>query len=392
MGRREHGVVLTYVNDLGILEDCVRRGGYDTVKVITGWGVDGGWSQQNKQRVLAMAPNIIVRSVTGDPSYADGSQAFPDPNHLEQEMQEWYALKPDIRIEIGNEPNIKQTDEEFFWKYRYHVGACVERCRQAFPKARLISPAPIIGPQYQARRFWEVNQDVMQDCDFIGIHFYEYYGFHASQQLATTSQLKEAIEICSALFPKKSWYVTEYGINDSKDVSVIEKGRRYASTIHFNECHPSLPTNVKGAVYYHLGVKGDLHPEYHIYPSGDESYCHRRDAGGEGQVSFGLPIEMGTTATTDEAIFGPLVPRLAEMIAKLAEEENEATSKRAEKLAAGSTDTLDYVELRRVQALRATLEVALACAQGRTEDAAMGTHVAMSQVQVWGEEQAQQGQ
>ncbi|NTV65972.1 MAG: hypothetical protein HGA65_20895, partial [Oscillochloris sp.] len=70
MAARQRGVVLTYVDKLDTLEDCLRLGGYDTVKVVTGWGLASGWNPEARKRVLNMVPNVIVRTVSGDPSYA----------------------------------------------------------------------------------------------------------------------------------------------------------------------------------------------------------------------------------------------------------------------------------------------------------------------------------
>src|SRR6185436_8535985 len=101
----------------------------------------------------------------------------------------------------------------------------------------------------------------------------------------------------------KPWYITEYGINDSKDVPTAEKGRRYSGLIHFNESTPPLPSNVAGAVYYHLNVNGDFHMQYHIYPDGDAAYRQRIDTAPAGGV-LGEPETTPTTPT----IPAPLPP------------------------------------------------------------------------------------
>ncbi len=396
MYKRENGVVLTFVNNLDQLQDCVHRGRYDTVKVITGWGVeDGGWSHDNKVRVLNMVPHVIVRTVVGDPSTGTpGDNEFLYPDKVEQEIAPWYTIKQDITIELGNEPNIKQTDDDFFWKYRYFLAQAVARCREKFPKARLISPAPIIGPGHNAQRFWEINRDAMNDCDFIGIHAYEYYGFHATHQLAATNQMKEAMETCKQFFNHKPWYITEYGINDSKQVSVEEKGKRYASMIHYNLCHPQIPGNVKGAVYYHIGMKGDLHPEYHIYPAGDDAYCQTRE--GSQAPSFGVSFSFspgsGAMPQPQEATLGisdAAIPQITAMIASLAEWEQEAVTQRAEaaNTRRSAMTTFDYASLYRVQALRSVLEVALACMEDNGPLAQQLMMGAMSQITAWNEQQ-----
>src|SRR4051812_20130974 len=104
MTMRQHGVVVTHVYNLGQLADCLNRGGYDTIKVVTGWGMDAGWNTENMRQLLHMAPNVIVRTVAGDPSYDHHNPDFqlPDANRVRSELAPWYAIRPDIMFEIGN--------------------------------------------------------------------------------------------------------------------------------------------------------------------------------------------------------------------------------------------------------------------------------------------------
>lgn len=377
MSKREHGVVLTYVNDLEQLADCVRRGGYDTVKVVTGWGVEGGWTPENKARVLEMVPNVIVRTVAGDPSYAGGAQEFPEPERVREEIAPWYAIKPDISIEIGNEPNINDPADEWIWKYRYYLASSVKLCRQQFPRARLIAGGLILR---NARRFCQIAHDAMDDCDMIGMHVYEYFGFEAAHQPSATRDLPEAITLYNDFFQHKPWYITEYGINDTSEVDSAEKGKRYACMVHLQESHPRLPGNIKGAVYYHLGVRGDLHPEYHIYPAGDESYglvvAH------SSAEERALVVEEGPAAE--------MIPQLITMIATLSEREHELNKQRAAARSGGSAFSEEHLlELHQVQSLRATLEAALACAEDNCTVALGYVDSAVSQIDAWCERQEQ---
>jgi hypothetical protein len=375
--KRQHGVVLTYVEHLDQLEDCVRRGGYDAIKVVTGWGVEGGWTPENKARVLNMVPNVIVRTVAGDPSSSrpedDVINDFPHPEMVEREIAEWYHIKPSIYIEIGNEPNINDPDDAFIWQWRYYLSASIEHCRRKFPRAKLISGGLIMR---NARRFCEIAHDVMRDCDYIGVHAYEYYGFHASQQIAATNDLQQAVALHTEFFADKLWYLTEYGINDVSVVTMQEKGYRYAGMIHFNESHPQLPANVRGAVYYHLGVKGDLHPEYHIYPQGDESYRQR-----VGSVMGGTP----DTAALAAGVVGSLVPQLSSLSTRLAEREQELIALRDEAVNdSGENFTMAHdLELHQVQSLRLILEAAVACARDNSPVSQQLIASAMSRVDAW---------
>jgi hypothetical protein len=227
-----------------------------------------------------------------------------------------------------------------------------------------------------ARRFCEIAHDVMRDCDYIGIHAYEYYGFHASQQFAATNDLKQAVALHQEFFGDKPWYMTEYGINDVTRVTMQEKGTRYAGVIHFNESHPQLPANVQGAVYYHLGMKGDLHPEYHIYPQGDESYRQR-----VGSVMGGTP----DTAAPAVGMAGSIMPQITSLVARLAEREQELVTLRDEAVNdSGENFTMaNDLELHQVQSLRLILEAALACARDNSPVSQQLIASAMSRVDAW---------
>lgn len=279
MAPRQHGVVLTYVPTLDELQDCMTRGGYDTIKVVTGWGVEGGWTQENMQRLVGMAPNIIVRTVTGDPSAGghDPNNRFPDPARVEQELAPWYALRQDLLFEIGNEPNIDDIpSDDFIWGYRFQLDASLARARNLFPQGRFISPGLIIGPGKRFERFNEIARDVFRKFDLIGLHVYEFFSFSRAQQLATTDQLRIALAVAQRLYPDMPWYITEYGINDVKQVSNAEKGQRYCAMTYYGASDPPLPRNLRGLVYYHLATKNDLHQAYQIYPDGDMHFLARR--------------------------------------------------------------------------------------------------------------------
>jgi hypothetical protein len=292
MGRRQKGVILTYVESLDTLEDCVRRGGYDTVKVVTGWGLPRSWDDEARRRVIAMVPNLIVRTVSGDPSYArphdplaggplpgaKGPDAqyweydFPRPERVEEEIAPWYALKPDIMIELGNEPNVFNQDDQFIWNWTYFLERSIERCRDRFPQATLISPGFMMDARGNMRRFYEIARQQIAMCDYVGVHFYEYFAFKPDQGPAIKGELRDAVLLHQEFFPDMAWYVTEYGIHNTDRTPRRLKGERYARLLHGGDGWPPLPVNVAGAVYYHLQMKGDIHPEYQIYPEGDEAY------------------------------------------------------------------------------------------------------------------------
>ena len=274
-------------------------GGYDTVKVVTGWGLPNGWNAETRTRLLTMVPNVIVRTVSGDPSYA----------------------RP---INPLNEPN--------------KVGA---------------------GADYWEYDFPDPNRVVQEIADW--------YAFKPDQAPASKGELREAMELHQKFFPTKQWYVTEFGINDSKQVQRTDKGERYARLLFADESWPILPSNVAGAVYYHLGMKGDIHPEYHIYPEGDHSY--RNTADSVGAVLGGAAVLGGGMGETFEpSLMDSQAMRIAELIAELATFESGITANRVAALRNGLFVEPE-VDLHQASALRAVLEKALACAQGYQEAA-----------------------
>ncbi len=191
--------------------------------------------------------------------------------------------------------------------------------------------------------------------DFIGVHFYEYDAFTPNGAPATKGELRDAMNIHTQFFPEKFWYITEYGINDTKQVRQPDKGTRYAKLLHAGEGWPSLPDNVVGAVYYHLAMKGDLHPEYHIYPEGDKTYkvtCEAAEAAVGSIPMFGASSEAAPTAPP-----GDIPSRLAQMIADLADYERSLLLRRAESRADFSAD--DAKALQRARKAHVALEKAL---------------------------------
>ncbi len=262
------GVVLTSVQHLDQLDACVRRGGYTAVKVVTGWGVAGGWNAQAMRRVLAMVPHVIVRTVTGDPSLdplgkSDGY--FVDPNRTVAEIAPWYQCQPNLIIELGNEPNSKPRDQGDIYRWVYNLKETITRCRATFPAAQLIAPALIID-RPDAGMYLDLGKEQLNRCDFIGAHIYEHYGWYGSYP-ASTGQYAAVQTSYRAHGLTKPWYVTELGIND-RGTSPAEKGRRYAEFV------TRADPQIAGVVYYHLELAGAVDLNYQIAPTGDLGF-HR---------------------------------------------------------------------------------------------------------------------
>lgn len=267
-----HGPILTQASSLAPVAACIKRGGYTALKVITGWGLPSGWTRQAMTQAAQMVPHLIVRTVAGDPSYNGGKQRFPYFQAVAQEIAPWYTVRPQLYIEIGNEPNLFGWDEDGCWAYRWYLEQTIRVCRETFPQAKLIAPALLLEERCRPRRWLELCSDVMWACDAIGVHAYEHDAWLASEQRhGTTGQMELLRRLYGQFFPKHSWLLTEYGINDPATAPRV-KGQRYAALAYRKASTPSLPPQVKGALYYHFCEDKSLDPQYHIAPDGDTAY------------------------------------------------------------------------------------------------------------------------
>lgn len=261
-----HGGVVTQAYSIDQIIDMQKRGKHTAVKIVTGWGVQGGWNDATRRAVLASVPFVIVRSVAGDPSFDNGSARLPEAHRLIAEFAPWYALRRDVVFEVGNEPNIGKWagDEEYMWAYRLHLSAAIDELRRAFPGAKFCAAAPILDRVYAPERWLDVCADAMRRYNYVGVHAYELYSFTRTN-VPRTNQLADGIRWYGARFPQVPWLLTEYGIND-RATSAHHKGEAYARLVK------SLPAQFKAATYYHLCLKQDVHPEYMVYPIGDDAY------------------------------------------------------------------------------------------------------------------------
>ena len=206
---RHHGPIVTDGMTLAQLGQIVSDGGYDTVKVVTGWGLEGsgGWAEPgNIEAVCALAPVLIVRTNRGDG--ADRQEgpdwALLDADAIEAEIAPWHAARQDILIELGNEPNgtsgwRRSDDPDFIPRWRDSLGEAIARCRTRFPEAQLISPGLANGrspgrgasvdparDRADLQRWFDTAGDVLRACDMIGVHGYAFHSFFDPFSMATS--------------------------------------------------------------------------------------------------------------------------------------------------------------------------------------------------------------
>lgn len=247
------GPVITNIKDIYRLlqyKDTARRlhTPYTTIKVVTGWGMP--WNDITRAQLLAATEYTIIRTTIGDPSNRNtGKYLLPDK--VIAELAPWLQIKPDAMIELGNEPNIKDTDP---WIYRWWLNESIKECRKAFPHAHIIAPALIHNDTYL--QWLDIMRDVMVTADSIAMHVYEHYGFTGVLP-ARTNQLYDLDKAYTSYVSSKPIILTEFGINDPLTPKLTKH-------IRYSEFIKTLPSRYLGGTYYHINEAQDIDPQYHI--------------------------------------------------------------------------------------------------------------------------------
>jgi hypothetical protein len=255
------GVVLTHTDNIANYISEVKRRQYSVAKVVTGWGIGKAWDNPSRQKLIYAMPNVIVRTVAGDPSYRAGLMWYPDSTWVTREVEPWYALREDIMIEIGNEPDVRseQTtyNEHDVWIYRWHLVETIKLLRKRYPKAKIIGPSPRVGTIKEWQRWIEILQDPLRDCDYLSAHI---YGWHnLALNWTDTQQYVKLRTVYERLFGLKQVFVTEVGIHD-KDQSAQQKIAKY------NDFYLKMPYHWRGMTYYHYSEDTMINPEYAVLP------------------------------------------------------------------------------------------------------------------------------
>ncbi len=237
-GWQLRGLVMT-VPCLDDLAGRMAAGGYDAKKVVNAdWGQpDGGWSDENMQRVLHEIPGVtIVRTHTGDQGFRWN---FPFPEQVAAEIRPWYQRHRGIWVEIGNEPNTAewrdapaQERHDWLWGWCTWFGQTIRRCRNEFPEATFVSPG--LGPIEQET--WHgACREAFGRADVIGVR-----AFAPSPLVASGGQpLDQTLAVLARHYPGKRWLVTEYRPDEPL------AGRPSSGAA-------ALPLNVEGVVSFVL--------------------------------------------------------------------------------------------------------------------------------------------
>ncbi|HET9379218.1 MAG TPA: hypothetical protein VFP69_00085 [Streptomyces sp.] len=277
---RAHGPLLTYGYQTWL--EAISYQGANLAKVVTGWGLYGGWSA-NPDHVWTAAgasQYLIVRTTTGD------TNSYIDPNTAVQEIRssrfyEYKAIRSgagNCIIELGNEPNVGRLDP---WTYGYNLNATVDAVRSAFPGALIcgtaLSPNKGFSPDD-----WYNNPNyrtAVAKCDFVGVHFYcnSSNGNFANQGAYNELTYAETLQRAAQWWPGKNAIATEYSIRGTS-FSPYDKGYRYANLLHFDD---SVAGNLWGATYYHVQIDGGgIDYGENVGSAGAQGYRARLSAGG----------------------------------------------------------------------------------------------------------------
>jgi hypothetical protein len=221
------GLVLTSVDNLTNLLGSMRANGIPLLKVVTGWGTN--WNDEAIGQVCAM-PSVLVRTVSGD-------GARLDPDTVLNEIAPWCAARPQIQIELGNEPNSQDASDDAAWEFRWWFIETLKAVRERYPQARIVSPG-LMGKRQET--WWRINQDAFSMANSIGFHAYAFFDFTSGD----TGDLQRALQQLGDIFPHKPWLGTELGINDTATPPGV-KATRYGAL------HRKLPSQVAGAIWYH---------------------------------------------------------------------------------------------------------------------------------------------
>lgn len=228
------GPILTSTPDLPALERAMAAMRADVIKVVTGWGLPGGWTSAARQRLAAMAPSLIVRTVAGDPSAAGprGDRIpYPYANQVMDEVLAWARHRPDLTIEIGNEPLNGPTPLDP-WDYAYHLGETITAIRSLLPRARILAPAFSLNERYTADlpRWLGILAPHIRRCHGVAIHAY------SSQELAHGRAL------ASQFAADRPIWLTE--VNLAGDMDDRERARRLWALV--------AGAGLEAALVYHL--------------------------------------------------------------------------------------------------------------------------------------------
>ncbi|WP_437801242.1 twin-arginine translocation signal domain-containing protein [Sorangium sp. So ce693] len=303
---RVSGLTLTEAT-IGHLKDAIRRGGYQMLKVVTGWGLldRSIYDPATISELCSLTPITLVRTKTGDRYHVD-------PNEVEAEIAPWYAAKEkkrDLIIELGNEPNtVNDSDgtgafwagqsrawkESYIWENRYYLAEAIARCRRRFPQAKIVTcslaPRVNLDIEWFLQIYAQGTDSPLHNADYVAVHAYNGTRDGVDESWYRCQDLPLVHGLYGRYAPTKSWIMTEVGLHT--DETRARKGERMAGFMHYGESSLVLPWNVWGFCYFHLKLDGNGNPflgdrAAAYYGEGDSAYAQRVNAGRLRQTPVG---------------------------------------------------------------------------------------------------------
>jgi hypothetical protein len=254
------GAILTHTNSSRNYVDTLKRYNYSVAKVVTAWGIGRRWDSHSRTHILQNMSHVIVRTVSGDPSYHSASW-YPEPMEVVREIEPWYALRKDILIEIGNEPDTRSEKtgyvEHDVWAYRWYLLETIKAVRRNYPQVKIIGPSPRVNSIPQWQRWIEILQDPLRDCDMLSAHIYGWHNLTVNWE--DTAQYVRLRTAYDRLFRDKPVMITEVGIHDVQQTAQHKIAK-------YHEFYLKLPIHWRGMTIYHYSEAKDIDKEYAVFP------------------------------------------------------------------------------------------------------------------------------
>jgi len=255
------GLLLTHAPDLAWLQQQLALADAAILKIVTGWGLADGWTNAARAAAARLAPILVVRTVSGDPSVAGGMHAQLAPSRVLEEVRPWWEARDPARsfwVEVGNEPLLSpEPSEQAAWNYQWGLDRSISQLRAAFPGVQIIGPAHMLnhpvalGEHSDGQRRWTaISASALRRCDALATHAY------------TAEQLRRGVAMLRELVsPTRPIWGTELGLNVALDDAA--RGRALAGLL--------ASTELAAGIFYHLvHSPGDdpihFNPHYTLRP------------------------------------------------------------------------------------------------------------------------------
>lgn len=239
------GYVLTGAKNFEEVYRTTKTINANCIKVITGWGLNWNDYIEGNRRALvcSLVPTVVIRTVAGDPS--SSGALHPVPELVVAEIEPWYAVKRDIIVEIGNEPNVFSSEQEYIYVYRWYLEQTINQLRTYFPHAKIMSTA--MQPDKNVERWYQIfsepSMNIYDMVDYVGVHAYEHTSFFKPETKHLTKMRNLFNSYAGKLF------FTELGINGFNPNKLEE----------YRQISVSNPVT-----YYHYNSYGDIDGSYHV--------------------------------------------------------------------------------------------------------------------------------